>query len=263
MDFKILLTIFLGITLLSNLALAIPTWPHMFFGSVTWNGSPAPDGTSVVAKINGIEVANTVTKDGKYGYEPLFFVPDTDPSSRPGSTINFFVNGIDTGKTAIFCNACWNDCGTSTVNCDSLDLSATGGEQPSPQPSPGGGGGGGGGGLYTPSTTTEEEEEETTEQVCQERWTCSEWGECENGIQRRTCTDQNDCGTKNNEPFLSQPCTTVGEEEEVTPEGEEGILGGPAGFFLGISTTNWIIGGVIGVIVAALIIFLVTRRKKR
>ena len=40
-----------------------------------------------------IEVASTTTSGGKYGYAPLFYVPDTDPESRTGQTINFFVNG--------------------------------------------------------------------------------------------------------------------------------------------------------------------------
>ncbi len=97
----ILTTIF-GLILISSLVLAVPGMPHQFYGSVTYNGQPAPDGTSIVAKINGIEVVSTTASEGKYGYSPIFYVPDTDPSSRSGSTINFFVNGIDTGQTAIF-----------------------------------------------------------------------------------------------------------------------------------------------------------------
>ena len=223
--------------------MAVPSPPHWFYGSVNINGSPAPDGTTVTARINGIDVASTTTSGGKYGYvNPLFYVPDTDPSTRPGETISFFVNGVDTGQTAIFL----------TGGYTKLDLSVTI-ETPSGGGAPSGGGGsapsGGGSTSSTTGTTTE-----TTEQGCQEKWTCSDWGVCENGIQRRTCVDENNCGTSNNEPFSSQPCATVGEEAEASVN--------PSGFFL-FSPTNLIIGSVVGVIVAIIIIFLLKMRKPK
>jgi len=227
--------------LFSHLVFAIPGVPHQFFGSVTLNGSPAPDGTKVVTKIKGIEVASTITYEGKYGYEPIFFVDDPN-SVRAGEEIKFFVNGVDTGERAIFCNACHNRV--------DLDVTIGGGE------TPGGGGGGGGGGGTTP-TTTEEGGEETpegvqTEQGCQERWTCSDWGACENGIQTRTCEDENNCGTRNNEPFSSQPCSTIVEAVE-----ESGLLG----FFL-LSPTDIVVASIIGILIALAVILLVKRRKK-
>ncbi|NIO44804.1 MAG: hypothetical protein GTN36_04600 [Candidatus Aenigmarchaeota archaeon] len=246
MDFKILFTTFFGIILFSNLVLAQIMPPHAFYGTVTWNGSPASDGKSVVAKINGVEVASTTTKDGKYGYEPIFYIA----GDRSGDEINFFVNGVDTGKTVYFVN------GKITL----LDLTATGPEEPSPQPPAGGGGGGGGGGLVTPTTTEEPEEVEEEPQPCQERWLCDDWSECEDGQQTRVCEDVNECGTDRDIPLMIQPCSK--EEIEETAKGEEAVLGGPTGFFLGLSTTEWAMGGIIGVIIAAIIIFLVTRRKK-
>ena len=246
-----MLTTVIGILLFSNIVLAIPGTPHQFYGTVTWNGSPAPDGLSVVAKINGKEVASTTTKNGKYGYvypegEEKFYVPDTDPPSRIGSDINFFVNGVDTGQTEIFVNA----------KITSLDLSATGGE-PSPPPS---GGGGGGGGFVPPEITEEEEEEEvTTEQPCQERWICEDWSECKDGEQTRTCEEVNNCGTDRDIPLMVQPCSTV--ETEETEAAGEALL--PTGFFLGLTTADWVIGIIVGAIVAAVIIFLVSRRKRK
>ncbi len=35
---------------------------------------------------------------------------------------------------------------------------------------------------------------------CEEQWICSEWGECEGGEQRRTCSDMNKCGTGRGKP---------------------------------------------------------------
>ncbi|MEM4268401.1 MAG: hypothetical protein QXK37_06255 [Candidatus Woesearchaeota archaeon] len=46
---------------------------------------------------------------------------------------------------------------------------------------------------------------------CSERWQCSRWGECINGISSRTCTDTNNCGTRIMKPQESMPCleTTI------------------------------------------------------
>lgn len=96
-------TIF-SLILLPSIALAQPAIPHQFYGYVNFLNGPAPDGLLIEAKIDGITVANTTTLNGRYGYNPkLFFVTDPE-SNRAGKTISFFVNGVDTGKTAIFVN---------------------------------------------------------------------------------------------------------------------------------------------------------------
>lgn len=41
---------------------------------------------------------------------------------------------------------------------------------------------------------------------CTENWDCTAWSECVNGVQTRTCTDLNDCGTTQNKPAESQSC---------------------------------------------------------
>ncbi len=42
--------------------------------------------------------------------------------------------------------------------------------------------------------------------TCTESWSCSEWSECINRTQTRTCTDINNCGTEINKPAESQDC---------------------------------------------------------
>jgi hypothetical protein len=42
--------------------------------------------------------------------------------------------------------------------------------------------------------------------VCIENWVCSDWSACTNGVQTRTCTDQNSCGTTVKKPETSQTC---------------------------------------------------------
>ena len=251
MNSKIFIIAISTLLVFSNIVFALPTQSHQFYGSVTINGASAPDGTTVSAKINGVEVASTTTVGGKYG---LFEVPDTDPASRSGLTINFFVNDVDTGKTISFCNACFNDCGTESLGCAPLDLAIT--TSTSDGSSSGSSSGGSVGGTTSTVDTTDSTtstDSTTQDEVCQERWTCSKWGECINGIQTRVCADENNCGTNSREPFTSQPCSAAEAEE---------ASAGPTGFFL-LSPTNIIIGSIVGVAVAALIIFFILRRNSK
>ena len=233
--------------LLSSVALAIPGIPHQFYGSVTYNGKPAPDGLSVVATINGDIVASTTTSGGNYGYSPIFYVEDPN-NDRSGETITFIVNGVDTGQSAIFQNG----------RVSRLDLAATG---PSVTPTtvPEETGGSSTGGSTTGgstggngATTTESEETttaitETTIETCQEKWTCTEWSECKDGIQTRTCKDENNCGTDLHKPLESQPC--VVEEKTATTKSLAPITG----FFALIPSQTLI--GLVTIILIVVIFF--------
>jgi 3-dehydroquinate dehydratase len=70
---------------------------------------------------------------------------------------------------------------------------------PAPSAPSAGGGGWGGGGKYTPPV------------ICKERWQCTDWGKCENGITRRSCSDMNSCGTENDKPDEAGSCVAVNE----------------------------------------------------
>jgi len=83
-----------------------PLLPHAFYGSVTINGSPAPVGTSVEARgdgvttgIDGNPTATTVT--GIYGtsnpFESRLIVQG---DIQDGATLSFYVNGVSTEQTA-------------------------------------------------------------------------------------------------------------------------------------------------------------------
>ncbi len=208
-NFRILMAILITLALLVNNVLAIPGIPNAFYGAVTWNGQPAPDGTTIKAKINGVQVASTTTSGGKYGYplgcktpeKPNSFCVDDPNNDRTGKTINFFVNDVDTGQTAVFQNGQFTP----------LDLTATGQATVTTVPIQNQGGGGGGGFTTTTTkiTTTTAPVTQTTVQGCQEKWVCTEWSTCKDDIQTRTCNDENKCGTNNKEPFTSQPCSST------------------------------------------------------
>lgn len=46
-------------------------------------------------------------------------------------------------------------------------------------------------------------------EACVENWDCTEWSECEDEEETRTCTDLNECGTEKDKPAEVQECETV------------------------------------------------------
>uniref|UniRef100_A0A6H1Z771 Fibronectin type-III domain-containing protein n=1 Tax=viral metagenome TaxID=1070528 RepID=A0A6H1Z771_9ZZZZ len=82
----------------------IPALPHAFYGSVTINGTAAPDGSRVLATVDSGTIVSTqnpvTTVAGSYGIDsPKLLVQGDDLS---GATITFYVNGVSTGQTAAF-----------------------------------------------------------------------------------------------------------------------------------------------------------------
>lgn len=218
--------------LLSNIAFAIPGVPNAFYGYAFVNGQPAENGTQIIAKINGVQAASTTTMGGKYGYDPAFYVEDPN-QDRTGKAVTFFINGVDAGQTYYFCNAC-----VTPVN-----LSAT----ISPPPPPSGGGGtapsGGGGGAVVTQVTPPKNNTPvvpnnapappvgpttgTTDQPqnCNERWLCEDWSNCADGSQTRVCEEVNKCGTEDNKPLISQPCTSAQQAAALSAQAEAAAAG--------------------------------------
>ena len=97
--------LFLGFALVPLTTLAIPGIPHQFYGTVNFSNGSAPNGLLVEAKLNnGTLVGNGTTNNGKYGYNPsVFFVTDAN-NNLSGQTVTFYVNGVNTGITAVFIN---------------------------------------------------------------------------------------------------------------------------------------------------------------
>ncbi len=85
--------------------LAVPQLPHVFYGNITIDGSPAAVGTVIIAKVGGVEKGRiTTTESGKYGgpdaYDAKLLVQGGDLSA--GDTVNFTYSDINASETALF-----------------------------------------------------------------------------------------------------------------------------------------------------------------
>jgi len=148
------------VLILPAVALAVPAMPHQFYGIVSFTNGPAPDGLLVEAKvINGVSIVSTestVTKNGKYGYDPLFKVEDNN-STLSGKTIEFYVSGIKANETAIFNNGASTPLNLTIPGSSSSGStsSTSGGTTSSGGASPSGGSTSpsGGGSITTTATT--------------------------------------------------------------------------------------------------------------
>ncbi len=75
-----------------------PTMPQIFYGTVTIGGSTAGAGVSIVAKVGAEQLGTGITDaQGRFNFNSDYNVnPDA------GSTVNFYVNGVKAGQTALF-----------------------------------------------------------------------------------------------------------------------------------------------------------------
>ena len=93
--------------LLSGPALADIVLPTSLYGTIEIDGSDAPVGTVITAKISGVEKGSyTTLESGKYGTGSGDFsdvlVVSTDTESDIGELIEFWIDGIRIDQTAIF-----------------------------------------------------------------------------------------------------------------------------------------------------------------
>ncbi len=90
---------------LAGPASAVPVLPAEFWGTVSIDGSAAPAGTVITARIDDSDCGTlTTAAAGVYGGEALFderlLVSGEDTDA--GKTIAFFVNGVPAAETAIY-----------------------------------------------------------------------------------------------------------------------------------------------------------------
>ena len=106
------------------LAQAQPPLPSVFGGTVTWDGAPASDGTTVAAWIDGKEVASATAADGSYAVR----IPQPPDSSFTGKKITFKVGAGTATQTAT-----WEPDGGDVLNLTAAPVSP-----PSPVAGPAG-----------------------------------------------------------------------------------------------------------------------------
>ena len=223
MKTKILVSAVVFFLLLSQAALAIPATPNQFHGTATISGREANDGAEVSAVIDGEVVKTVEVEDGYYN-----LIVDDPDSDRSGEEVSFLIEGADTGQSETFQNG-GIDRIDLTVTIDDYWETDSGDTTGSASGSGSGGSGGGFAGVATEEETTDEEDvvqdedegevKEEAEDICRERWVCTEWSECEDGFQTRECSEVNECGTDLYEPHEIQPCVTTDEgpaEQSVT-----------------------------------------------
>ncbi len=77
-------------------ASGLPTMPHQFYGTVTLDGEPVPEGTLVEVLAGGVKQADTtIDSEGRYGYEPLLRIP-----SEPPGEVTFRVGGVTANESS-------------------------------------------------------------------------------------------------------------------------------------------------------------------
>jgi len=89
------------------LAQAQPSLPAVFGGTVSWDGTPASDGTMVSAWIDGKEVASATAADGSYA----LIISEPQGSSFTGKKITFKVGPGTATQTAT-----WEAAGGDVLN---------------------------------------------------------------------------------------------------------------------------------------------------
>jgi len=137
---------------------------------------------------------------------------------------------------------------------------------------------------------------------CQESWECTEWSDCLNETQTRTCTDLNDCETNNSRPLETQNCVvpvecaenwtcsewstcfnkmqnracidlnkcgTIKNKPEETqecieePKKEQQTTEAPTGLFAGLNTFDLLTTSILGLAILTIILFILKRRKPK
>ncbi len=94
---------------------AQPALPHLFYGELHADGSPAPAGTVVEARVNG-EVRGSITTTEVGIYATFSVNPLLVQGVASGATIEFYANGVQCNEVATFQLGRWTE----------LDLTVTG-----------------------------------------------------------------------------------------------------------------------------------------
>lgn len=139
------------------------------------------------------------------------------------------------------CSSCSGDCGTCSE----------------------GGGSGGNGGGGSGGSSDDDDSNPVNEDVCVEDWSCNGWSECIGGLEMRTCTDSNECGTGKIKPSDERGCNVADLDPEETSSWIERFFAAITGAVIGGGITSWAIAGAFVIFVLGAFGFVENKRKKK
>jgi hypothetical protein len=166
-------------------------------------------GEEIVFYINGVEATPTGDASWEFGkYKRV----DLVPIPRCGDT------KCNIGESCTYCSEDCGLCPTNfTINQTGNITNGTGGNETGGGTQTGGGAGGSGAGgtgsagTGSATATGGSGSRETAQELCLEKWNCTEWTKCNiNNTQYRECDDLNNCGTDNRKPPEDQDCIYQG-----------------------------------------------------
>ena len=89
--------------------------PHVFIGAATVNGAPVPDGTTIAAYVEGVQVGQTVIEGGSY----TLLVVQPRGRSFPGKIVSFTIDGRQARE-----HQAWETGGAHELNLSSGEIPA-------------------------------------------------------------------------------------------------------------------------------------------
>jgi len=180
-----------------------PPLPTAFYGVASIDGEYLPAGTTITAKIEGVEKGSIQTQEngvfgGSRGDDGKLFVHGTD-SNDVQKYISFFAGEQEFEQKAIY-------------DSSTHEIILSIGVLPDPPEE-----------EVVEEDTSEEEDTSlgnsgTTTDIdaCVESWICTGWSECDKqtSIQTRICSDANNCGTTVTKPGEENDCVYIPTLEE-------------------------------------------------
>ena len=306
MNKKLNILFIISALLLVPIALAQPTGlvvPHQFFGDVVINGEPAPNGLEIEARVNGQLYGATFTSGGTYGYNPNIFYVEYQGSD--GAQITFFIEGqqvatrsFQSGQSTRLDfdaeiegispgdDSAGDGSDEDSDVGDSGDDSSEGSDDSSADEESGSstgtstsrGSSRGGGTIIIPGTASTEENDSQESNAtsddgsfivvdsCESNWICTQWTECVNNVQRRTCIDTNECEDESTKPDTTRSCEQTPDEILASTTPEEPSSNFITGLVTGLGDGEYSSFALYGLLLALLIgmlIFFVFRKKKK
>lgn len=170
-----------------------------FYTPIKVYGTVSPellDGTEMIFKVNNLEIAATLLKDSKYGYEPEIVFQMDNPSTpqkegyAQGDTVQVYFEEVETIEYVYF---------------------TEGGNQKD---------------INIPVSKREDIANRAAQAIllCEPIWGCTGWSNCIDSAQTKVCIDKNDCRFQPGKPDESRKCSIPPKYEQPKAIEQESLL---------------------------------------